>query len=117
LFGRELSFCFEGAVSSQPRVNPISANPGVRRSFTPQIRHSERSACRIYKAPPYSAARSRRTPKVSALPIRYEPFSLYGWGEVATVLVEKGRTATARQNASGFFDSAPRKVRETLRSE
>ena len=44
-------------------------------------------------------------------------FSLCGWGEVASVLVEKGRTATVRQNVSGFFDSEPRKVREALRSE
>jgi len=35
----------------------------------------------------------------------------------AGVLVEKDRTAWVRQNVSGFFDSAPRKIREALRSE
>jgi hypothetical protein len=46
-----------------------------------------------------------------------EPFSRNAWGELAGVLLEKVLTASARQNVSGFFDSAPRKVRESLRSE
>jgi len=61
--------------------------------------------------------RSRRTPTVSSLPIQFEPFSRCGWGRVATVLVEKGEAASARQNVSGFFDCVTRKVRESLRSE
>ncbi len=46
-----------------------------------------------------------------------EPFSRSAWGETASVLVEKVLTASVAQNVSGFFDSAPRKVREALRSE